>query len=87
MNGYGRTCRGERMRTAWPMHIAVYLKGPSLVHHSLQHTRKISKSTRRHHARLADDVIFAGLPGVTLAPLRTVMNAAVRFVAHCRVIM
>ena len=27
------------------------------------------------------NVIFAGLPGVTLAPLRRVMNAAVRFVA------
>jgi len=27
------------------------------------------------------NVIFAGLPDVTLAPLRRVMNAAVRFVA------
>jgi len=30
---------------------------------------------------LTGNVIFAGLPGVTLAPLRRVMNVAVRFVA------
>jgi len=36
-----------------------------------------------HHSSTVDycNVVFAGLPSVTLAPLRRILNAAVRFVA------